>query len=180
MKLPKKYLIFSIIISVLALAINVFIIVHSCLDGTTSGNASKGVVDVSENVVNTIAPGTVTPSNHEDFATFIRKAFGHFGLFMISGLSSSLTAFLWLNPLNWSKYWHQILIALGFGLFMGILTEAIQLNVDGRSGQFTDVLIDFSGYILGFGIILLILFLIIRKKNKKSQVSENQQSETAK
>lgn len=180
MKLSKKYLIFSIIISVLALAINIYIIVHSCLDGATSSNASKGVVDVSEDIVNTIAPGTVTPANHDDFATFIRKAFGHFGLFLISGLLSSLTVYLWLNPVKWSKYWHLILISLGFGLFMGILTEVIQLNVDGRSGQFSDVLIDSSGYILGFGIIFLILLLVIRKQNKKHQTTNIQPSADAK
>ena len=65
-----------------------------------------------------------------------------------------------------------IATSLAFGLFMGSLTEIIQLNVPGRSGQFTDVLIDFSGYLLGFLIILLILFLIIRKQNKKAPTQE--------
>ena len=52
---------------------------------------------------------------------------------------------------------------------MGVFTETIQLSVPGRSGEFKDVLIDFSGYALGFLIILLILFLIIRHQNKKHQ-----------
>ena len=168
MKVSKKYLIFTIIICVLAVAINAYIIMHSCLDAAASTEASNGVVEVSEEVVNTISPGTVTPENHDSFATFIRKAFGHFGLFVISGLLSSLAIYLSLNPQKWSKYYWLIIISLGFGLFMGSLTEIIQLNVPGRSGQFTDVLIDFGGYLLGFLIILLILFLIIRNKNKKS------------
>ena len=50
---------------------------------------------------------------------------------------------------------------------MGALTETIQLNVPGRSGEFTDVMIDFSGYLLGAAIIVLIIFLIIRHQNKK-------------
>ena len=169
MKVSKGYLIWTIIICVLAVAINAYIIMHSCLDAAQSTEASSGVVEVSENVVNTVSPGTITPENHESFATFIRKAFGHFGLFVVSGLLSSLAIYLVFNPLNWSKYWLLIVISLVFGLAMGITTELIQLNVPGRSGEFRDVLIDFSGYLFGFLIIFLILFLIIRKQNKKHQ-----------
>ena len=168
MKVSKKYLIFTIIICALAVAINAYIIMHSCLDAARSTEASNGVVEVAEEAVNTVSPGTITPENHDSFATFIRKAFGHFGLFVISGLLSSLAIYLSLNPQKWSKYYWLIIISLGFGLFMGSLTEIIQLNVPGRSGQFTDVLIDFGGYLLGFLIILLILFLIIKNQNKKS------------
>ena len=127
--------------------------------------------------MNTVAPGTVTPENHDSFALFIRKAFGHFGLFSISGLLSSLAIYLSIKPMKWSKNYLMIIISLVFGLFMGILTEVIQLNVPGRSGQFTDVLIDFSGYILGFLIILLIVFLIIKHEIKKQK--QNTESVTA-
>ena len=166
--MSKKYLIFTIIICVLAVAINAYIIMHSCLNAAQSTQASNEVVEVAEEAVNTVSPGTITPENHDSFATFIRKAFGHFGLFFISGLLSSLAIYLSLNPWKWSKYWTLIVISLVFGLLMGSLTEIIQLNVPGRSGQFTDVLIDFGGYLLGFSIILLILFLIIRNQNKKN------------
>ena len=176
MKVSKKYLILTIIICVLAIAINAYIIMHSCLDAAESTKASQGVVEVSEEVVNTVAPGTVTPENHDSFATFIRKAFGHFGLFVISGLLSSLAIFLVLNPMKWSKYWLIIIIALAFGLAIGGITEDIQLSVPGRSGEFTDVLIDFGGYVLGFLIILLILFLVIRHIEKKQKkLTENQE-----
>ena len=166
MKVSKKYLIWTIIICVLAIAINAYIIMHSCLDAVKSTEASNGVVEVSEEVVNTVSPGTITPENHDSFATFIRKLFGHFGLFVVSGLLSSLAIYFAFNPQKWSKYWLLIVISLVFGLSMGITTELIQLNVPGRSGEFRDVLIDFSGYLLGFLIILLILFLIIRKQKK--------------
>lgn len=171
MKVSKKYLIWTIIICVLAVAINAYIIMHSCLDAAKSTEASSGVVQVTEDVVNTVSPGTITPENHESFASFIRKAFGHFGLFVISGLLSSLAIYFVFNPLKWSKYWLLIVISLVFGLAMGITTELIQLNVPGRSGEFKDVLIDFSGYVFGFLIILLILFLVIRKQNKKHQAN---------
>ena len=170
MKVSKKYLIFTIIICVLAIAINAYIIVHSCLDAAQSTKAASGVVEVTEEVVNTVSPGTITPENHDSFVVFVRKAFGHFGLFAISGLLSPLAVFLSLNPLKWSRYWILIVISLSFGLLMGILTETIQLSVPGRSGEFKDVLIDFSGYVVGFLIILLILFLVIRNQNKKHRI----------
>ena len=173
MKLSKKYLIWTIIFSVIALAINSYIIIHSCLDAMQSTEASDGVVEVTEEVINTVAPGTITPDNHESFVSLIRKAFGHFGLFMVSGFFSSLAFYLSISPFNKQKYYQIIIIALAFGLLMGLITETIQLFVPGRSGEITDVLIDFSGYLLGFLIILLILSLIIRHiyKQEKKQLA---------
>ena len=171
MKISKKYLIFTIIISVFALAINAYIIVHSCLDGAQSIEASKGVIETTEEIINNISPGTITPENHDSFASFVRKAFGHFGLFSISGFLSSLSIFLLINPVKNSKYYMSIVISLEFGLLMGLITETIQLNVPGRSGELTDVLIDFGGYLLGFLFIFLILFLIIRHLNKKEAIN---------
>ena len=167
MNVSKKYLIWTIIVCVLALAINVFIIVHSCLDATQSSAASGGVTDFLVKIINGIKPGTITDANYGQFASFVRKAIGHFGLFMVSGLLTTLAFYLVLNMFKWAKYYLQIITALAFGLTIAILTEVIQLNVDGRSGEFTDVLIDYGGYILGFSIIFLILFLLIRRQNEK-------------
>lgn len=167
MKLSKKYFIWTLIFSVIAFAINVFIVVHSCLDASTSTEASHGVVEITEEVINTVAPGTITIDNYDSFATFIRKAFGHFGLFLISGFFTSLALFLIINPFNDKKYYRIILIALSSGLLLALLTETIQLYVPGRSGELTDVLIDFGGYLLGFSVIFLILFFIIRYINKQ-------------
>lgn len=169
MKVSKTYLVWTIILCVLAVAINAYIIMHSCLDAVRSTEASNGVVEVAEETVNTISPGTITPENHDSFATFIRKAFGHFGLFTISGLLSSLAIYFAFNPMKWSKYYLLVIMSLGLGLLMGITTELIQLNVPGRSGEFLDVLIDFGGYLLGFLIILLILFLVIRHAYNKQE-----------
>ena len=166
MKLSKKYLFFMILSIILAVAINGYIIMHSCLDAAESTKASSQVVEVVEEVVNTVRPDTITAENHDSFATFIRKAFGHFGLFAVSGILSSLALYLSLSPYEWSKHYINVVFSLAFGLMMGIITETIQLAVPGRSGQVTDVLIDFSGYLLGTLILGLIIFLVLRKKNK--------------
>ena len=170
--MSKKYLVWTIIVCILAVAINAYIIVHSCLDAAESTKASQGVVEVAEEVINTISPGTVTPENHDSFVVIIRKAFGHFGLFVISGLLSSLAIYLSLNKSVWSKHYLLVIISLAFGLGVAALTEIIQLNVPGRSGEFTDVLIDFSGYLVGALMIGLILFFVIRHINKKNANKE--------
>ena len=166
-KSKLDWILFAIFLT-LALAINVYIIYHACLNGAKSSEASQGVVEVSEEVVNTISPGTVTPENHDSFATFIRKSFGHFGLFVISGLFSSLALYFFLKDFKWYKFYFGIIISFGFGFSLAALTEIIQLNVPNRSGEFTDVLIDSSGYLLGLGIIVLTLFLISRRKRKNA------------
>ena len=175
MKVSKKYLIWTIIVSILALLINAYIIMHSCLNASQSTEASRGVIDVTEDVINTVAPNTITPENHDSFALFIRKAFGHFGLFVVSGLLTSSAVFLLFNMSNSSKHYINVVIGLSLGLLLAIITETIQLFVEGRSGELTDILIDFSGYSLGALIIGLVLFLVIRNRNKKArQVTSNQ------
>ena len=164
----KLYWFITIVVVILAIAINAYIIMHSCLDASKSTEASAGVIEVAENVVNTIKPNTITSENYSSFATFIRKAFGHFGLFMISGLLSSLAIYLSLSPFDWSKHYINVIFSLSSGLLMGIITETIQLSVPCRSGEIKDVLIDFSGFLLGTLLIGLILFFILKKKRNSA------------
>ena len=154
---------------ILALAINGYIIMHSCLDATESSKASAGVVDVIASIINAFKANAINASNYDSLSTFVRKAFGHFGLFMVSGLLTSLALYLSLSPYSWCKHYMNVMFSLVFGLFMGMITEIIQLAVPGRSGEITDVLIDFSGYLLGTLIIGLILFLAIRKIRKSER-----------
>lgn len=177
MKKNNATLIFAIVFTVLAVAINAYIIYHSCLNGSQSGAASKGVVDLIESVINFIKPGTINDTNYDAFSNFIRKAIGHFGLFVISGIFTSLSLHYWLKDLKWYRFYYGIAISFTLGFLLASLTEIIQLNVPNRSGEFTDVLIDSSGYLLGLGIVTLILFLIIRHQTKRNQTSKESISE---
>ena len=49
------------------------------------------------------------------------------------------------------------------GLATAVCDETIQLNVEGRAGMITDVLLDFSGAIFGT-LIMLFIFLIYKKR----------------
>ena len=56
------------------------------------------------------------------------------------------------------------LVAIGICFLYACTDEYHQLFIEGRAGQFTDVLIDTAGASLGCAIVVLIYKLIYRKK----------------
>ena len=169
MKDNKRYFIATIILTFLAVMINVFIIVQSCLNGMKSTESSSFVVNLLKSIINTFSHNAINETNIDTFTYVVRKLVGHFGLFVVSGLFTTSSLFLWIKPLSWYKNYRLMYISLSFGMFLATLTEIIQLFVPNRSGQFTDVLIDFGGYLLGFSLIILILFLVYKHKEKTNK-----------
>ena len=160
----KKHFIFTIVVSVLALAMNIFIIVQACLNGETSSSSSGMLVNLLKSFINVFNKEAINESNIDEFTQVIRKLIGHFGFFAISGGLTSWSVYLVSYYLKKYKHFMGIIFTLCFGLFLAGLTELIQAFVPGRSPQITDVLIDFGGYLLGTGIVLLIVFIHLRRK----------------
>lgn len=77
----------------------------------------------------------------------IRKA-GHFTEFLILGIFSTLTTLQ--TKIRWKK-WIRVL----FCVLVATMDETIQLFVDGRSGQVSDVILDSSGALVGIVIMSL-------------------------
>jgi VanZ family protein len=107
----------------------------------------------------------------EDLSTFfykVRKGLGHFAAFLILGIFSTLTYFMWFKKKEW-----VISLPLNFitGFYIAFLTEFIQRYVPGRSGNFNDVIIDMSGFLLSSIIITVLWFVLIIVKNKKKNSS---------
>ena len=161
----KKLIAVRISLYVLSLAINVFIIIQSCLNASQSTDQSGWVVDFLASILNFFNKNAVTKDNYGQFAGVVRKLIGHFGLFFVSGFLTSVSAFLIIGRYRWYKAYWAIIISLGVGLSLALLTEGIQLNVSGRSGELTDSLIDFSGYLLSSIGVFLFFFLKDRKHN---------------
>ncbi|MGN0819471.1 MAG: VanZ family protein [Christensenellaceae bacterium] len=105
----------------------------------------------------------------ENYLTTIRKGLGHAGLFALLAIFATVAFGLLVN----SKLKSSLMIA-GAGLFNAILSEIFQLPcfASGRSARLIDVVIDFSGYILGFitvSAIIIVAYLIIRRlRNRKT------------
>ena len=78
--------------------------------------------------------------------TLLRKA-GHFSEYFILGMLSMLTVLQ-------SEFCHKKWIGPGFCLMVASVDETIQLFVSGRSGQVSDVVLDFVGALCGILILL--------------------------
>ena len=159
----KRYLIATIIVSALAVSLNFFIILHSCLNGDASSQASGPVVELFKSIINLFHAGTINDSNIGTFTQVIRKLVGHFGLFLVDGVFTSWSIYLASAYIKKYKQWYGLIFTLFFGLFMAGLSEFIQIFVPGRSGELLDILIDYGGYLLGTGTIVLIAFLRYKK-----------------
>ena len=163
----KKQTIYKYILLTLTLAINVFIIVNSALNGSTSGSESNRIAHFCADIINVFGGNTINDSNFADFAYVIRKLIGHFALFFVNGLLSFVTVHEFMKNWRFAKFYWEIAVALFFGLFIASLSEVIQLFTPGRYGSMGDVGIDFGGFALGAGISFLVLVLSKQLKLEK-------------
>lgn len=143
------------------------IVLIFCLAGSSAEESTKQsdvVTDVTIDVVDTFRPKDDPIENkytREQISHFVRKSIGHFGLFCACGLFGILS-FYFLIKL---KYLY-IILDLVSGFIIAGVSEVIQMFADSRGPAFTDVLIDFSGYLLSFVIVFIIILIVNRKKNK--------------
>ena len=155
----KKYKTLMIIFLVLAIAINVFIIVEAAMSGEDSGNQSGWLANIIAKIFN------ITPD--ENFHHLVRKLIGHFSLYVVDGVITSLAEYYVINYREMYRYRLIIIIYLGSGVFLASFSEFVQLLALNRGFAVTDMLINFSGYFLGALIIFLIGFYINVKQQKK-------------
>lgn len=103
------------------------------------------------------------------FDFIIRKIVGHFLLFTILAFFAKAVYYrLAKTVFNKNTLPFSILFTVLAGILTASIAEFLQLGlfVMGRSASFVDILIDVSGYLLGFTI-LIIIDLILKRKFKK-------------
>ena len=99
----------------------------------------------------------------EKYHIILRKL-AHFGIYALLGFF----VYGFLGTYNWCKKAVLLIFSVAFTFFYAITDELHQMFVSGRSAQFTDVLIDVSGGILGSIIMAIFLYFIFwRKSNEK-------------
>lgn len=147
-------------------------------DGTSGillGHA-KGVVTVTAtSVANPSVTAeitiTVTPAllinsgNFDSFHAFVRKAIGHFSLFLINGIIGYFVFLIFAKK----EHIVVVLLSSAVGFFMAGISEFIQYFVPQRSGNFFDVLVNFCGYLLSTLLIFLVFSIIKWHKNRKTK-----------
>ena len=110
-----------------------------------------------------------------NFYHWVRKAFGHFGAFLVLGGAASLM-FLCFSKKGIKSKIIMFVVCMVSGFAVAGLTEIFQLPIftQGRFCSFTDVLIDFTGYTTSTVAIFLLVFVyeiikIIRYKHMQSK-----------
>lgn len=163
--MKSKQILFYIFLS-LSILINAFIIVEGALAANESANQSFGLTQMFIDFVKSFAPDSPIVTNPDVTHAVIRKLVGHFGLFGVSGVFTTLT-FVFANDALEKRKKDIIICSLISGLIIAFISETLQLFAPGRAFAITDVLIDYAGYILFGGIAFLISLLIYRKKRKE-------------
>ncbi|MDR0934982.1 MAG: VanZ family protein [Erysipelotrichaceae bacterium] len=169
MKFIKKNL--KWILLTIFITLNLFIVFESCLPAGESSSQSNLVVDISKDIINFFRPDTITNSNIDALAMAVRKVIGHFLLFALNGL---IGFFTFISLFKNKKWWLSIIINLIIGLSVAILTEIIQIFTPGRAGLISDVLLDYSGYLLPLLIGYSVILIIRLTKRKKQSIDDNQ------
>ena len=133
-----------------------FAFVHSSMSAADSTVESEGTLSVVTKVFQSLG-FSLEMTDH-----IIRKL-AHFSEFTVIGglLTSCAYSFDRFKP------YRYIFAVLFTGLFTAVIDEFIQLFSDGRSGQITDVLLDFSGVLTGTLVMLLFYGIYIRIKTKR-------------
>lgn len=119
-----------------------------------------------------IAKQVINEKNFDSFASFMRKAAGHMGLFLVTAISGFVFFYLFLEDSK-HRFLYAVLFTLGFGILFAGISEFIQYFVPSRSGEIADVGIDTIGTVLGIGlssaVTALILWIKKKKENKKEE-----------
>ncbi len=154
-----KYLFLIIYIS-----LTIFIFIKASASAEESSNDSDKVTDVVVGTVDAITPGDesiVDIYGIDKIKQFIRKGLGHFGLFLALGVFALPTYLLFIK-----KGWLAVILELITGFMIAGISEIIQIYADSRGPAFSDVLLDFCGYLTSTILLggLLIIIYIIRKK----------------
>ena len=134
-------------------------------DGETSAESSDQVTDIVIETIDTITPGEESITDKfdiEDIRYFIRKSIGHFGIFLVLGVFSCLTYYLFIK-----RRLLSFIIIILVGFVTAGLSEIFQGIPEGRGPSFNDVLIDYVGYLIAVVIFSLIFYLPYYIKRRK-------------
>ncbi|MDY5440840.1 MAG: VanZ family protein [Candidatus Enteromonas sp.] len=169
---PTGKKVFSLISWILFGVGALLIILFAATPGGLSSKESGFFSGIVKSILNFFSPGFINESNEDLFHSVLRKLVGHFGLFGFTGVFGYFAfATTVIHPKH--PFLFHVLETLGTGLFLAFGSEGIQ-RIPGlaRSGEFKDVLIDLSGFVLGLLLAALIWYLVERHQKKKASMTE--------
>lgn len=154
-----KYLRYLFLVCYIFITLVIF---TKALENSEKSQASSDqVTDIVVDTINGVTPGDNSITDNfdiEEIKVFIRKVIGHFGLFLVLGVFSTLTYFYFSN-----KKYISLIIILIVGILTAACSELLQLFADGRNPSFIDIIVDYLGYFIPV-IIFYIPYYIKKKK----------------
>lgn len=158
MKIVKRNYIFRIFMILITSALIAFAFVHSSMPSDVSGAESEATMEFFQSILNFFGI-SIELTDH-----IVRKL-AHFTEYTAMGIMMMNTVYSFNKEKAYIFFPHILFC----GLFTSVIDETIQLNVPGRAGMITDVLLDFSGVVTGIIIMFAILtiYKAIRKKRRQ-------------
>ena len=162
----------STIFAVLTAVVMYIIFAFSAQSGEESSAVSSGV---SRFIAELIVSGFDALSDIEREAKIgqlipiVRKV-AHFSVFCALGFCSNLCLHSFHKENGKKTRFATNIWAVAFCLFYAMTDEFHQLFIPDRNGNFIDVLIDFSGSVLGIVVAVLLFVLVVRYCEKKKKV----------
>ncbi len=147
-----------LIFTVLSVLFTAFIFFNSIQNGIASSAQSGNFVLILESILSRIGISV-------SISEFIIRKLAHFSEFFILGVLLCLTLRTYTV-----KIIKNVTVPLFIGLLIAVTDEFIQLFSAGRAGLVADVVIDFSGFITG--LVLGILVVLWRNKRKKNKCAD--------
>ncbi len=152
----KKYQIFFLCTTIGMIA---FAFIHSLMPAEVSSDESGIVLTILRDIFATLHIPT-KPLN-----SYILRKFAHYLEYVMIGMS--MVCYTIAHDVK--RPLHYLFTALFFGLLTPVIDETIQLYTPGRSGQVSDVCLDFLGILTGFMTVLLIFFVIRQLRQKTTR-----------
>lgn len=169
----EKLLILRYLLWTVVIAIMVVIFMHSAQNGQQSSETSGSFLEI---ILSVFVKGFSSMAEAEKLELinsfqFIVRKFAHFSIYLVLGFF----CFLAMNTYNiFLKF--KCGTALAISLLYAISDEIHQLFVPERAGQVRDVLIDFSGALVGVFIALMLVFITRKIKNWKRGLSREKKT----
>jgi VanZ family protein len=152
-KWAKVYIFFAILVLQ-----SVIILCYSAQTATQSAEMSRAVMKILEWIPE-IIPKEESDGKYGGITLhFIVRKLAHMYNYFVAG------CILCAIRHHFEKGSIKDLMLVGYGLFLGGIDEVFQHFVPGRSGQITDVCIDFTGTMIGYIAVYILFSLIISKR----------------
>lgn len=125
---------------------------------------SKSQPEISSTI--RIRVTSLTEQKYGELNYMVRKILGHFLLFGATGFFGTIFLSLILDKKN---LWLCVALPSGiYGLVLAVSSELLQSLPGGRTPAFGDILIDFSGFLLGIAVIVLFIYFMKHRKKKNA------------